>query len=281
MEEKQKVQDQNAHLTENIRYLVSLMPSIATASRDIGINRQQLNKYLNGSSQPSLRTMRRVAEAFDVAIEDLTLPPQDFARKMHKFRELEQVSIQQSLTSELTDQAISSSQALRPYCGLYFRYYALPSTGNQVLRSYAMIYQKDGLTFARFIERFSNAGEPWKIAHIRRSQHLLSFNGDRIQCIELPTVRNQKASPNFTIFYPTYMKGVQYLSGFLLGSFAFGRRPIFSASVALECLPVDRIRRSDLLNCGLLSFDALLLHSEIAHRLCGNDMSSPVVHIME
>ena len=47
----------------------------------MGINRQQLNKYLSGLSMPSLATLRNIAAHFDLEPDDLLLPTDRFAAR--------------------------------------------------------------------------------------------------------------------------------------------------------------------------------------------------------
>ena len=40
-------------LAANLRFAASFLPSVSQLCRDVGLNRQQMNKYLNGGSRPS------------------------------------------------------------------------------------------------------------------------------------------------------------------------------------------------------------------------------------
>ena len=48
-------------LAANLRLAASFLPSVSQLCRDIGLNRQQVNKYLNGHSHPSPYNLRRIA----------------------------------------------------------------------------------------------------------------------------------------------------------------------------------------------------------------------------
>src|SRR5690349_20368402 len=48
-------------LALNLRFATSFLPSVSQLCRDIGLNRQQVNKYLNGGSRPSPYNLRRIA----------------------------------------------------------------------------------------------------------------------------------------------------------------------------------------------------------------------------
>jgi transcriptional regulator with XRE-family HTH domain len=50
----------------NLRRLVATKTSIAQVCRDLGMNRQQFNKYLSGNTFPAPNTLRKIAEYFAV-----------------------------------------------------------------------------------------------------------------------------------------------------------------------------------------------------------------------
>ena len=66
-------------IAANLRKLCSLHTSVAEVSRRLGINRQQLNKYLSGDAFPSLRNLRRITDFFGVDEFEVLLPPPEFA----------------------------------------------------------------------------------------------------------------------------------------------------------------------------------------------------------
>src|SRR5437762_953001 len=66
------------NLSANLRHLCAHYGSVAEVCRRAGINRQQFNKYLNGSSAPSLRNLRRISTFFGVDEYEITLAHEDF-----------------------------------------------------------------------------------------------------------------------------------------------------------------------------------------------------------
>lgn len=180
-------------LSENIRYLISRMPSIAVASKEMGINRQQLNKYLNGSSSPSLRTMRKMATVFELPTEALMLPPEELKRRMKHGSGAEPSPLPARKIREVTligrgeAEHDGSAEALAPYCGRYFRYNWVPEMPELVLRTAVIIFQRERRTYAGVLERFAPAGSPWSRDGVRRTLHRLSYVQDRIQFIDCGT----------------------------------------------------------------------------------------------
>lgn len=265
------------HLAENIRYLVSRMPSIAEASKRTGINRQQLNKYLNGSSAPSLRTMRRIATLFEIPTEALMRPRDELAHLLRNTAAPRVMPPYRAAIEKLTSAQTKASEILAPYCGRYFRYNCVPHMRQHVLRTYAVIFQRQGVTQAMVLERFTPVGAPWTRNNVRRTLHLLSVVQDRIQFIDCGT-RDHEVTPGFALFYPVYTSGVRYLSGVLLGSFGFGARPIYSSNIVMQRRSAGQSLREDLIACGLITLDDPALGPEVCERLCLPD-GTPALHL--
>ena len=53
--------------TQNLRHACATRRSISQICRDIGINRQQFNRYIAGEARPSAYNVGRIAAFFGVA----------------------------------------------------------------------------------------------------------------------------------------------------------------------------------------------------------------------
>lgn len=269
--------DRASHITRNIQFLVASEPSISAAARRLGINRQQLNKYLNGSSVPSLRILRRFAVAFDLPTEVLTGPPELLSRAQMR----SQAGAQRRPEHQLVDQLVVISENakadLAPYCGRYFRYHIIPTSPQQILRSYMVIYQHGSMTYALVLERVVKGGSDWKISEIRRATHIVTFIQDRLQLVE-SSAYGEDSVPGFSLLYPAYIPGIQYMSGMLMTSFGFGTRPIYESNLVLQRLPGSRHIRRDMKACGLFDLGDPSLNDEVRYRLSPED-SAPACRL--
>lgn len=70
----------NQNLVLNLRLLFSYGKSTADVSRRLGMNRHQVNKYINGHATPSLQSLQRICDFFGVEQSELLQDPQSFAR---------------------------------------------------------------------------------------------------------------------------------------------------------------------------------------------------------
>ncbi|WP_084637918.1 helix-turn-helix transcriptional regulator [Paracoccus sp. J55] len=173
------MRNQNIYnLRSNLRNLISEMESISFAAAALGINRQQLNKYLSGTSTPSLRSLSHIAARFKVPVEDLFLPPQDFqeARNNAIMRANIPADVSDTITRMLGSSPVIQDK-LALYCGTYHRLCAMPMTPRKIMRAVTRIYQRDGLTYATTVEVFSERGSPFSDPRHMRKLHALIVNG--------------------------------------------------------------------------------------------------------
>jgi transcriptional regulator with XRE-family HTH domain len=70
----------NQNITRNLRLLFSYGKSTADVSRRLGMNRHQINKYINGHATPSLQSLQRICDFFGVEQSEVLQDPQSFAR---------------------------------------------------------------------------------------------------------------------------------------------------------------------------------------------------------
>lgn len=66
----------------NLRFACATRRSISQICREIGINRQQFNRYINGEARPSAHNVARIAAFFGLSAEDFSLAPKLFEARM-------------------------------------------------------------------------------------------------------------------------------------------------------------------------------------------------------
>ncbi len=74
--------EDNTVLKENLRLICGHYRSIADVCRKLGMNRQQFNKYLSGTTVPSQNSLRKMAEFFELDTSDFSLPHQEFSTRL-------------------------------------------------------------------------------------------------------------------------------------------------------------------------------------------------------
>ena len=127
------------NFADNLRALCAEHGSIAGVCSAIGMNRQQFNKYLAGSTLPNAPSLERICGFFKVEPESLFRDPS---------------GIQKQLSAGLL-QTVSKSfhrmrrSTLRPGC--YYIYTPWARDPSKCVRAALFVYEKDGMTlFSRF-----------------------------------------------------------------------------------------------------------------------------------
>ena len=145
--------------SENLRALCLKRGTIAVVCRDLGINRQQFNKYLSGASLPNAATLSKLSQYFDVdqfqffhssgglneAIGDATHagPCQFLLNNANVVRHLNKAA-SQSMNVPLQD-------------GCYHLYYPWMLDPALLVRSVVVIFRNNGLTYFRRYTRLQTA----------------------------------------------------------------------------------------------------------------------------
>lgn len=124
------------NFADNLRALCARHGSIAAVCSAIGMNRQQFNKYLAGSTLPNAPALERICSFFGVPPESLFQPPEAASSAV----------LPEGAAAALLRMREST---LRPGC--YHFYTPWPREPQKCVRSALFIYRKDGLTlFSRF-----------------------------------------------------------------------------------------------------------------------------------
>lgn len=129
------------HFADNLRALCTRHGSIAAVCRALGMNRQQFNKYLAGSTLPNGPTLHRICAFF--AVEPATLFHGQNGEPLASPLPLHLASPLSGMIGRM------QQSSLRPGC--YHFYYPWERDAGICVRAALFVYRKDGTTlFSRF-----------------------------------------------------------------------------------------------------------------------------------
>lgn len=135
------------NFADNLRALCTRHGSIAAVCRALGMNRQQFNKYLSGSTLPNVATLERICGFFDIESENLFHEPASFLKPR-------QEALPAGLSLPGLGIAANAFTALQPVTlrtGCYHLYSLWPRDEAKCLREALLIQTKGGATvFTRF-----------------------------------------------------------------------------------------------------------------------------------
>ncbi len=239
-------------IAENLQRLCSRYDSVSDVSRRLGINRQQLNKYLSGASHPSLRNLRRITDFFGVDEFEILLPPEEFAAKVLPRRP--NIAAPSAFVPAVQSPSPAESQALlAPYCGFYHVYFHTPVWSNHIVRALVQVYQTDGRTATRTIERLREAATRGQTGPVQKFRGTLTHVVDRLCLLEYETLIEELAS--MTVLYPSHRNALRLLTGVMVGVASGGSRQPFASRVVYEFIGRTIDARAALRKCALFAPD--------------------------
>jgi len=236
-------------LPVNLGHLCSYYPSIAEVCRRLGINRQQFNRYLGGQSRPSRHNMRRICDFFGVTESEILLDASQFAKLVSLRRH--PLSGEEALAGPLrhVEALYRASSSLARYVGYYFRYYYSFGYPGLVIKSLAVISERDGKYFWKNIEvaRRNSNGHP---AALSKYTGVVMLLADRIFVVEYESLLRNSITQ--MTLYPSHEMRVDHLAGIQTGApVRRGRKPGASL-VMLEYLGRDVDLRKALAECNTI-----------------------------
>jgi transcriptional regulator with XRE-family HTH domain len=222
-----------ASLPANLRLAASHVPSVSRLCREIGLNRQQMNKYLAGQNRPSPYNLRRIASYLGLASEDLLLPPDRFAALWRDRAELapnEGAALR--LPDNLRHAFLRPEASIERLLGVYHVYINSGSWPGYVLR-YVIMLKREGPwvtthSLGRYVEPYSNA------RYIMKCRGIATLQANALSIVESPTIGATGISTS--LIEPSYRVDVGLMAGLCIDTpFRVPRRPT-AARVVLRFL---------------------------------------------
>jgi transcriptional regulator with XRE-family HTH domain len=266
------------NLSANLRHLCARYGSVAEVCRRLGVNRQQFNKYLSGSSAPSLRNLRRITTFFGVDEYEIILPHDEFVRSVIPKRgdSAGVGALLPQLLSQLSLDAVRSRDAMRPYCGAYAVYFCTPVWSSHIVRSLTVIDQEGQNTFTKSIERLEITPNAGHASLVQKFRGAAFYIVDRIYILEYEAGSSDLVA--LTILYPSHRKQRHYLTGIILTIASGGSRQPFASRVVYEFLGEEVDLRAELARSRLYAMDSTEIPEEIRSRIGHiNDLSGEVL----
>lgn len=209
--------------SQNLRWLCAEAGPIAQTCRGLEINRQQFNRYLNGSGAPSAHILRRIARYFDLTEAELLAPHAAFCARQSPPQKLTQAPALAGLGALFQDQA----RPLRRFLGVYHSYYRTPTWPGQILRSLIQLRADGGQVVTHSFERARS--EDGSIHQHGRYHGLAAFRGNRLCMYETP--RRPGGFLSETVLMPKHPQQISYLQGLSLGIAARPDQQPFSTRI--------------------------------------------------
>lgn len=238
--------EQQASFHSKLRQLCGRERSISEVCRRIGINRQQFNKYLAGTSLPSRRVLERICEFFGVAEADLVssapLPPPKSDASGDAIR----LALDEARASSL-------SGGIARYYGCYLKYQHSTIDAGKIVRSLVLIGERHGYPSARTMVRIGKVSGAAPAKQIFRYEGIALLLKERLFIVERELLAGSEWTQS--ILSPSYTRVVERLYGLRLGVSASPSRDPFAARIVMERCPPDVSLKWALRQVGLFAQD--------------------------
>lgn len=233
------------NVTRNLCEVVARADSVADFCRRVGLNRQQVNKYLAGNHIPSHRTMLRIAQVYGLEAGDFLLESAQFLGQLEGGRPGKRFSEPTEADEHfllLEKFARGSVSGLRPFLGSYFRYHHSSIFPGRVIRAVTVLYQSGDLVRHVTVEHMPASEENAACRFSYRGVCYLM--GNRVFMSDYE--HRQLNEMTSTILMPQFRTPIRYMFGLLLGIAANAYGQPFSTRVAFERKSDDRLIRKSL-----------------------------------
>lgn len=133
------------NLAANLRRLVKRHASVSAVCRDLGVNRTQFERYLQGQAVPNKATARLICDYFQIDEDELYREPIAAAAK-----DSGQSSLRQTLYENMVR---APSPAIAS--GTYFTYFSIPDHPDLLMRSVTFVRRDAELVTFRRVTRWA------------------------------------------------------------------------------------------------------------------------------
>ncbi len=248
---------QEEYFSKNLRRLIlAKYANLSNGAQAIGINRQQLNKYLKGVNQPSVEILKRMASALDVTIDMLLMPP--------AHHHPQRVDTPPD-TNDLNDKFIINYKKLCSFsktnhemlginCGSYLIYHNSGFLKDHILVGYSQIYQRNHTTYMSTLMSFDGEGRTPLLPRLYRYDAIVLLNSGCLHCVRMNSLAGPDTDLGLMIFRPKRIASDKHIFGHGLTTGLSAVGSIAQSEVVLEQVhgrALSIFRR----HCGLWRFD--------------------------
>lgn len=230
----------------NLREACSRRISVSEVCREIGLNRQQFNRYIGGQSLPSAHNRLRIARFFGVEPADFDLPPAAFRARLAPDR------ARRSVTDDLLLSAYPGDIAqMRRYLGFYQTYHLSLSWPGRVVCSCTHLKERAGRVLATSLERIVD--RQGGIDQRSRYLGLAAFRRNRLFIAE--RTPGEDTTFGHTILMPFEVHQRLYLRGITMGISWRKQDTPYASRMIFRYLGPETDRRALIARCGLKALE--------------------------
>ena len=260
-----------SNFATNLKLLCTQHPSVAHVCRSLNINRQQFNKYLNGTVTPSRYNLQRICEFFHVQSSVMDSDPLQFrSARMDKHKTAEPHERDFDL-NRIIDNLPNAIDQLERYQGYYYSYFHALGYPGFIVRSLIHIYRHNDRFYTKSVEHLWDKSQPDVPRNRFKYQGIILYLGDRMFLTEYEMLTGQVVC--HSIIYPCYRSSIDFLSGITSGVGSLNAHVPKAARVEYTFLGKSIDIKEAIRKCGLHAHDSTSIDSKIRNRI-SNEVSA-------
>ena len=256
----------NTRFATNLRFACNTRPSITAICREIGINRQQFNRYLAAQTRPTPYNAGKIARYFG-------LKPQDFLLSERRFQDMLEAPAEPAGPESLLREGFPGNLSeLRQYTGYYELFHKSLSWPGKIVRSCSRLEEKGGQITVKSIERIYD-GE-LEIRQFSKYAGLVAYWRNRLFIVERGVSEHSFISQTtllpFAEHQRTYLRGVTTGVSWREENLPYATRSIWRA------VGPNPDKRELLAGCGLIDEKSTNLPLPVRRYLNSEDENHPL-----
>lgn len=243
-------------VAENLLTLVRRHPSIIQSAQSMGVNRQQLTKYLSGSVLPSIPTLRKILDRYGIPLEEIFTDPKEFEKRWQSPPVLSGFPPRiYAAFSDILSNITNNQPILSRFVGHYHGYIRLRANPQKIARVHMTIGQTGVFTILKIIGYALPPGEGAAPRRPIKLDGLVQWIGGRLYLADVKDVNLSSGRIQSMILYPPIALISPYMHGLLMTTNDARNRPIFSSPVSFKKLPEQALSKHKLREVGVFHED--------------------------
>ncbi|WP_321791782.1 helix-turn-helix transcriptional regulator [Caballeronia sp. J97] len=262
-----------SNLASNLALLRNSFDSVTDLCRQLGVNRQQFNRYLGGKQVPSPRVLKRMSGFFSMEPDDLLRKPSEFkvicngGDPAFPFDLGDAPSLLRFLPL-----MSSSEDALKELCGVYYRYHHSSTAKGTVLRSVVWLRERESVIECVTVERFplTNESTPRHCSFSYNGYCMML--GQRVFLVDFEGRRKSELA--FSVLTPQPRRPSRFMYGLLTRIEPTSHRQAFSTRVALARVGHGGLTKQHLRHATTMQLEDPSIPEEVRAYLSESDQQS-------
>lgn len=236
----------------NLAYACSHEKSVSRMCRELGLNRQQFDRYLKGRSRPSAFNARLIAQRFGLQAADLDLPHEAFVRRFDQGHTITTSLREPQFPEQFRNSFTRSEPSINRYVGYYEAHLNFSTLPGHILRYLILIGHHGPWYRVRSLVRYRDPDTG--VRCLIKTTGVATMQADRLFVMERSDLDPKELTA--LIIVPSYRSNSSFLTGMCLDTPMHGLLTATASPLVLRYLGRLPDLRTAIGRCGLFPENA-------------------------